>query len=107
MERNGGGTRTERTEEETERYQIQVQFRRNPGGWETVIEQDAIGEGNRLRTIQPGSCCIPSTTRSEMVFEPFGQTWARFFPSVPTINGSPIAIRSAVGEVLGPLLRTG
>ena len=71
------------TEEKRDRYQIQVQFRRNPGGWETVIEQDAIGEGESPSHDPAGIMLHPIDDSVEMVFEPFGQTWARFFPSVP------------------------
>ena len=83
---NGTEVEPERsgTEEETERYQIRVQFRRNPGGeWETVIEHDAIGEGESPSHDPAGVMLHPIDDSVEMAFEPFGQTWARFFPSVP------------------------
>ena len=83
---NGTEVEPERsgTEEETERHQIRVQFRRNPGGeWETVIEQDAIVEGESPSHDPAGVMLHPIDDSVEMAFEPFGQTWARFFPSVP------------------------
>ena len=71
------------TEEERDRYQIRVQFRRNPRGWQPVIEQDVIVEGESPPHDRAGVMLHPIDDSVEMVFEPFGKTWARFFPSVP------------------------
>ena len=71
------------TEEERDRYQIRVQFRRNPRGWQPVIEQDVIVEGESPPHDRAGVMLHPIDDPVEMVFEPFGKTWARFFPSVP------------------------
>ena len=83
---NGTEVEPERsgTEEETERHQIRVRFRRNPGGeWATVIEHDAIVEGESPSRDPAGVMLHPIDDSVEMAFEPFGQTWTRFFPSVP------------------------
>ena len=83
---NGTEVEPERsgTEEETERHQSRVQFRRNPGGeWQTVIQHDVSGEGESPSHDPAGIMLHPIADSVEMVFEPFGQTWARFFPSVP------------------------
>ena len=71
------------TEEERDRYQIRVQFRRNPRGWQPTIKHDLIVEGESPPDDPAGVMLHPIDDSVEMVFEPFGETWARFFPSVP------------------------
>ena len=71
------------TEEERDRYQIRVQFRRNPRGWQPTIKHDLIVEGESAPDDPAGVMLHPIDDSVEMVFEPFGETWARFFPSVP------------------------
>ena len=84
--------REETDTEELEQYQIQVQFRRNPMGWQKMRTQDVIGDGE-LPSHDPAGVTLHAIDALETVCEPFGKTWARFFPAVPAINASPIHIR--------------
>ena len=69
------------TEEERDRYQIRVQFRRNPQGWQLLRDRIAVEEAPPADSA--GVILHPIDDSVEMAFEPFGKTWARFFPSVP------------------------
>ena len=69
------------TEEETERYQIQEQFQRIPQKWQLL--RDRIAEEEAPPADPAGVMIHPIGNPDARVFEPFGQTWARFFPSVP------------------------
>ena len=71
------------TEEERDRYQIRVQFRRNPRGWQPTIKHDLIVEGESPPDDSAGVMLHPIDDSVKMGFEPFGKTWPRFFPSVP------------------------
>ena len=48
-----------------------------------MIEHDAIVEGESPSHDPAGVMLHPIDDSVEMAFEPFGQTWTRFFPSVP------------------------
>ena len=74
--------REETDTEELEQYQIQVQFRRNPMGWQKMRTQDVIGDGE-LPSHDPAGVTLHAIDALETVCEPFGKTWARFFPAVP------------------------
>ena len=71
------------TEERWYPDQVQVQFYRNSKGWQLKTYRDAIIEGESPRPNPAGVILHPIDDSVEMVFEPFGKTWARFFPSVP------------------------
>ena len=71
------------TEEETDRYQIRRQFHRVPQGWQTVSYKDWIAEGEAPQADPAGVMLHLIDDSVEMVFEPFGRTWAQFFPSLP------------------------
>ena len=71
------------TEEKWYPDQIQVQFRRNPQGWQRKSSKDAIVEGKSPPHDRAGVRLHPIDDSVEMAFEQFGKTWARFFPSVP------------------------
>ena len=71
------------TEEETDRYQIRMQFHRVPQGWETMYYKDWIAEGEAPQADPAGVMLHLIDDSVEMVFEPFGRTWAQFFPSLP------------------------
>ena len=69
--------------DDNDHYRTEVQFRRTPRGWQEAATHDRIdGAETETAPREPAGVMLHPLDSLHTVFEPFGRTWARFFPSV-------------------------
>ena len=96
------------TEEETDRYQIRMQFHRVPQGWETMYYKDWIAEGEAPQADPAGVMLHPHRRLGRDGLRAVRTDLGTVLSVAPPRSMGVLSLsEAAVGEVLGPLLRTG